>query len=55
MTDLIKNTKGNSLKEEWTAYICREILRVSGKKKNVNGEEVERSLMMFSFWMNEEK
>lgn len=29
MTDLIKNTKGNSLKEEWTAYICREILRVS--------------------------
>lgn len=30
VTDLIKNTKGNSLKEEWTAYICREILRVSG-------------------------
>uniref|UniRef100_A0A3Q2Y200 TRAF2 and NCK interacting kinase a n=1 Tax=Hippocampus comes TaxID=109280 RepID=A0A3Q2Y200_HIPCM len=29
VTDLIKNTKGNSLKEEWTAYICREILRVS--------------------------
>uniref|UniRef100_A0A8K9XUJ7 non-specific serine/threonine protein kinase n=1 Tax=Oncorhynchus mykiss TaxID=8022 RepID=A0A8K9XUJ7_ONCMY len=27
ITDLIKNTKGNSLKEEWTAYICREILR----------------------------
>ncbi|XP_039641527.1 TRAF2 and NCK interacting kinase a isoform X9 [Perca fluviatilis] len=27
VTDLIKNTKGNSLKEEWTAYICREILR----------------------------
>ncbi|KAM9708341.1 TRAF2 and NCK interacting kinase a isoform 11-T11 [Menidia menidia] len=26
VTDLIKNTKGNSLKEEWTAYICREIL-----------------------------
>lgn len=33
VTDLIKNTKGNSLKEEWTAYICREILRVSS---NVN-------------------
>ncbi|KPP70066.1 traf2 and NCK-interacting protein kinase-like [Scleropages formosus] len=31
VTDLIKNTKGNSLKEEWTAYICREILRVSCK------------------------
>lgn len=29
VTDLIKNTKGNSLKEEWIAYICREILRVS--------------------------
>ncbi|XP_051543256.1 TRAF2 and NCK-interacting protein kinase-like isoform X2 [Myxocyprinus asiaticus] len=27
VTDLIKNTKGNTLKEEWTAYICREILR----------------------------
>ncbi|XP_063075079.1 TRAF2 and NCK interacting kinase a isoform X2 [Engraulis encrasicolus] len=27
VTDLIKNTKGNSLKEEWTAYICKEILR----------------------------
>lgn len=28
VTDLIKNTKGNSLKEEWIAYVCREILRV---------------------------
>ncbi|XP_051554989.1 traf2 and NCK-interacting protein kinase-like isoform X6 [Myxocyprinus asiaticus] len=27
VTDLIKNTKGNSLREEWTAYISREILR----------------------------
>ncbi|XP_069368280.1 TRAF2 and NCK interacting kinase b isoform X11 [Paralichthys olivaceus] len=27
VTDLIKNTKGSSLKEEWIAYICREILR----------------------------
>ncbi|KAJ8270362.1 hypothetical protein GJAV_G00113560 [Gymnothorax javanicus] len=27
VTDLIRNTKGNSLKEEWTAYICREILK----------------------------
>ncbi|NP_955997.1 TRAF2 and NCK interacting kinase a [Danio rerio] len=27
VTDLIKNTKGNSLKEDWTAYISREILR----------------------------
>ena len=31
VTDLIKNTKGNSLKEEWIAYICREILRVSAE------------------------
>uniref|UniRef100_A0A3B5MH06 Protein kinase domain-containing protein n=1 Tax=Xiphophorus couchianus TaxID=32473 RepID=A0A3B5MH06_9TELE len=31
VTDLIKNTKGNSLKEDWNAYICREILRVSSK------------------------
>uniref|UniRef100_A0A672S089 non-specific serine/threonine protein kinase n=1 Tax=Sinocyclocheilus grahami TaxID=75366 RepID=A0A672S089_SINGR len=27
VTDLIKNTKGNSLREDWTAYISREILR----------------------------
>ncbi|XP_016358328.1 mitogen-activated protein kinase kinase kinase kinase 4-like isoform X3 [Sinocyclocheilus anshuiensis] len=27
ITDLVKNTKGNSLKEEWIAYISREILR----------------------------
>ncbi|XP_066267347.1 mitogen-activated protein kinase kinase kinase kinase 4-like isoform X8 [Branchiostoma lanceolatum] len=27
VTDLVKATKGNSLKEEWIAYICREILR----------------------------
>ncbi|CAD5233936.1 unnamed protein product [Bursaphelenchus xylophilus] len=25
VTDLVKSTKGNSLKEEWIAYICREI------------------------------
>lgn len=31
VTDLIKNTKGNSLKEEWIAYICREILRVRSR------------------------
>ena len=28
VTDLVKATKGNTLKEEWIAYICREILRV---------------------------
>uniref|UniRef100_A0A672MA07 non-specific serine/threonine protein kinase n=1 Tax=Sinocyclocheilus grahami TaxID=75366 RepID=A0A672MA07_SINGR len=27
ITDLVKNTKGNTLKEEWIAYISREILR----------------------------
>ncbi|XP_028901967.1 serine/threonine-protein kinase mig-15 isoform X3 [Zeugodacus cucurbitae] len=27
VTDLVKTTKGQSLKEEWIAYICREILR----------------------------
>uniref|UniRef100_A0A671T743 non-specific serine/threonine protein kinase n=1 Tax=Sinocyclocheilus anshuiensis TaxID=1608454 RepID=A0A671T743_9TELE len=27
VTDLIKNTKGNSLREDWAAYISREILR----------------------------
>lgn len=28
ITDLVKNTKGNTLKEDWIAYISREILRV---------------------------
>ena len=28
VTDLVKNTKGNALKEDCIAYICREILRV---------------------------
>ncbi|XP_026324271.1 serine/threonine-protein kinase mig-15 isoform X7 [Hyposmocoma kahamanoa] len=27
VTDLVKSTKGQSLKEEWISYICREILR----------------------------
>lgn len=28
ITELIKNTKGSALKEEWIAYICKEILNV---------------------------
>lgn len=27
ITDLVKSTKGQSLKEEWIAYVCREILK----------------------------
>ncbi|XP_054403402.1 mitogen-activated protein kinase kinase kinase kinase 4-like isoform X2 [Pongo abelii] len=27
ITDLVKNTKGNTLKEDWITYISREILR----------------------------
>ena len=27
ITDLIRSTKGNCLREEWIAYLCREILR----------------------------
>uniref|UniRef100_A0A668A6Y0 non-specific serine/threonine protein kinase n=1 Tax=Myripristis murdjan TaxID=586833 RepID=A0A668A6Y0_9TELE len=30
ITDLVKNTKGNQLKEDWIAYISREILRSAG-------------------------
>jgi len=29
VTDLVKSTKSRSLKEDWIAYICREVLRVS--------------------------
>ena len=28
VTDLVKSTKNRSLKEDWIAYICREVLRV---------------------------
>ncbi|KAG7278930.1 hypothetical protein CRUP_024939, partial [Coryphaenoides rupestris] len=28
VTDLVKKTKGNSFKEDWIAYICREVLRL---------------------------
>lgn len=34
VTDLVKNTKGSSLKEDWIAYICREILRVQRHSRN---------------------
>ncbi|XP_010280320.1 PREDICTED: mitogen-activated protein kinase kinase kinase kinase 4-like, partial [Phaethon lepturus] len=27
VTDLVKKTKGNCFKEDWIAYICREVLR----------------------------
>jgi TRAF2/NCK-interacting kinase len=27
ITDLVKSSKGGSLKEEWIAYVCREILQ----------------------------
>ena len=27
ITELVKTSKGQSLKEEWIAYICREILQ----------------------------
>ena len=30
VTDLIKSTKANTLKEDWISYIAREILRVRG-------------------------
>lgn len=37
VTDLVKNTKGSSLKEDWIAYICREILRVRnpGQRRSI--------------------
>ncbi|XP_054403403.1 mitogen-activated protein kinase kinase kinase kinase 4-like isoform X3 [Pongo abelii] len=31
ITDLVKNTKGNTLKEDWITYISREILRKSNE------------------------
>lgn len=34
VTDLVKKTKGNCFKEDWIAYICREVLRVSSAKQS---------------------
>uniref|UniRef100_A0A672FTR5 Protein kinase domain-containing protein n=1 Tax=Salarias fasciatus TaxID=181472 RepID=A0A672FTR5_SALFA len=34
VTDLVKKTKGNCLKEDWIAYICREVLRVRPQPRN---------------------
>lgn len=38
VTDLVKNTKGNALKEDCIAYICREILRVSARGPGRSGQ-----------------
>uniref|UniRef100_A0A803TK54 non-specific serine/threonine protein kinase n=1 Tax=Anolis carolinensis TaxID=28377 RepID=A0A803TK54_ANOCA len=38
VTDLVKNTKGNALKEDCIAYICREILRVI--HRDIKGQNV---------------
>uniref|UniRef100_A0A3Q0T241 Protein kinase domain-containing protein n=1 Tax=Amphilophus citrinellus TaxID=61819 RepID=A0A3Q0T241_AMPCI len=43
VTDLVKKTKGNCLKEDWIAYICREVLRVRS-----NTQRGKKSL--FVFW-----
>lgn len=53
VTDLIKNTKGNTLKEEWIAYICREILRVrvQGELNVVGSVAVECSGDTGSLWL----
>ncbi|TFJ98461.1 transcription initiation factor TFIID subunit 6 [Platysternon megacephalum] len=38
VTDLVKNTKGNALKEDCIAYVCREILRVI--HRDIKGQNV---------------
>jgi mitogen-activated protein kinase kinase kinase kinase 4 len=35
VTDLVKKTKGNSFKEDWIAYICREVLRVRSPRNRL--------------------
>lgn len=54
VTDLIKNTKGNTLKEEWIAYICREILRVcvQGELDVVGNVAVQGSGDTGSLWLH---
>lgn len=42
VTDLVKTCKG-SLKEDWIAYICREILQV--RKKNSNSIDNQMNIL----------
>lgn len=44
VTDLVKNTKGNALKEDCIAYICREILRVSTRGPGGRGRDTQPTL-----------
>lgn len=45
ITDLVKNTKGNQLKEDWIAYISREILRVSPSSPLLPGPPLSSLLL----------
>lgn len=49
VTDLIKNTKGNSLKEEWIAYICREILRVRTETELKIGTNIKTPTVLYLY------
>eukprot|EP00731_Ephydatia_muelleri_P029555 Em0021g78a len=40
VTDLVKSTKTRSLKEDWIAYICREILRNKVIHRDIKGQNV---------------
>lgn len=46
VTDLVKTSKTTSLKEDWIAYICREILRVSHFLEDIQHR------LLYSFKMN---
>ena len=43
VTDLVKSTKTRSLKEDWIAYVCREVLRVSALPEGI----VRNTLLAF--------
>lgn len=47
VTDLVKNTKGSSLKEDWIAYICREILRVGNRSRT---RQINYSTELAAHW-----
>lgn len=47
VTDLVKKTKGNCFKEDWIAYICREVLRV--RHPNINTLPLQCTLKHMTF------
>ena len=52
ITDLVKSTKGNSLKEEWISYISKEILNGLNRlhSNKIIHRDMKRQVKFFYFY-----